>query len=46
MPIGAVPFGVIATAYDTAFALMLSGILLAVSTVVFWIVYPSFRRVE
>ena len=46
MPLGAVPFGVIAAAYDTAFALMLSGILLAVSTVIFWVLYPSFRRVE
>ena len=46
MPLGAVPFGIIAAAYDTAFALMLSGILLAVSTVIFWVLYPSFRRVE
>jgi len=46
MPLGAVPFALIAAAVDTAFALMLSGILLAVSTVVFWMIYPSFRRIE
>ena len=46
MPLGAVPVALIAAAVDTAFALMLSGILLAVSTVVFWMIYPSFRRIE
>ena len=46
MPLGALPFGFIADAVDTAFALMLSGILLAVGTVVFWFFYPSFRRME
>ena len=46
MPLGALPFGFIADAVDTAFALMLSGILLAVGTVVFWVLYPSFRRME
>ena len=46
MPLGALPFGFVAGAVDTAFALMLSGILLAVGTVVFWVLYPSFRRME
>ena len=46
MPLGALPFGFVAGAVDTAFALMLSGILLAVGTVVFWVTYPSFRRME
>ena len=46
MPLGALPFGFVAGAVDTAFALMLSGILLAVGTVVFWVAYPSFRRME
>ena len=46
MPLGAVPFGIIAAAVDTAFALMLSGILLSVATLLFWILNPSFRRVE
>ena len=41
MPLGAVPFGVIASAVDTAFAFTLSGVLLAVSVVAFWIIYPS-----
>ena len=46
MPLGALPFGFVAGAVDTAFALMLSGILLAVGTVIFWVLYPSFRRME
>lgn len=46
MPLGAVPFGLIAAAVDTAFALTLSGILLAVATLLFCIIYPSFRRIE
>ncbi len=45
MPLGALPFGALAAATSTALALMLSGILLAVSMIIFWIVYPSFRRV-
>ena len=46
MPLSAIPFGIVAATVDTAFALMLSGILLAVSTVLFAILYPSFRKVE
>ncbi|MCH8206124.1 MAG: MFS transporter, partial [Chloroflexi bacterium] len=45
MPLSGVPFGILAEFTDTAFALMLSGILLVVFTLIFTAAYPSFRRV-
>ena len=45
MPLSAVPFGLLAEFTNTPFALMLSGILLAVFTLVFSVAYPSFRRI-
>jgi MFS family permease len=45
MPLSSVPFGILAEFTDTAFALMLSGILLVAFTLIFAIFYPSFRRV-
>ena len=45
MPLSAVPFGLLAEFTNTPFALTLSGILLAVFTLVFSVAYPSFRRI-
>ena len=45
MPLSAVPFGLLAEFTNTPFALMLSGILLAVFTLAFSVAYPSFRRI-
>ena len=45
MPLSGVPFGVLAEFTDTPFALTLSGLLLVVFTLVFAIVYPSYRRI-
>jgi MFS family permease len=45
MPLSSVPFGILAEFTGTPFALMLSGILLVVFTLVFAIVYPSYRRI-
>ena len=45
MPLSAVPFGLLAEFTNTPFALMLSGILLAVFTLLFSVAYPSFRRI-
>ena len=46
MPLGAIPFGIIASIGSTAFALTLSGVLLAVVMTAFWLVYPSVRKIE
>ena len=47
MAISAVPFGVLAEARgSTADALFVSGVLLALSTLVFWVAYPAFRRLR
>ena len=46
MPLSALPFGAIAEVIKTSNALLISGVLLAVFTLVFTIVYPSFRRIE
>lgn len=46
MPLGAIPFAWIASKFDTSIALTLSGILLAISASVFWMVYPEFRKVQ
>ena len=45
MPLSALPFGALAERTGTPFALLLSGVLLAAFTIVFAIVYPSFRRI-
>jgi len=45
MPLSAVPFGIIAEVYGPAFALMLSGALLAAFTVVFAARFPRFRAI-
>ena len=44
MPIGALPFGSLAEVIGTPNALTLSGMVLAVATVVFAFAYPHFRR--
>ena len=44
MPLSALPFGAIAERTGTPDALFLSGVLLAVFTVIFAFAYPSFRR--
>jgi len=47
MPLSALPFGALAEARDsTADALFLSGILLVVATLIFWVAYPTFRRLR
>ena len=46
MPLSAVPFGLLAERVGTPNSLMISGILLAVITLIFGIVYPALRRVE
>ena len=47
MPLSALPFGALAEARDsTADALFISGILLAVATLIFWVAYPTFRRLR
>ena len=45
MPLSGVPFGILAEFTGTAFALMLSGILLVAFTLIFAVVYPSYRRI-
>ena len=45
-PLSSVPFGAIAVWTGTPDSLMISGVLLALITVVFAIVYPGFRRVN
>ena len=45
MPLSGVPFGILAEFTDTPFALTLSGLLLVVFTLVFAVVYPSYRRI-
>ena len=46
MPLSGVPFGVLAEFTSTPFALTLSGLLLVAFTLVFAIVYPSYRRID
>jgi len=45
MPLSAVPFGIIAEFWGPAFALMLSGVLLAGFTALFAVAYPRFRAI-
>ena len=45
MPLSAVPFGALAERIGTPDALSLSGVLLAAFTLVFAVVYPSFRKI-
>ena len=45
MPLSGVPFGILAEFTDTPFALTLSGLLLVVFTLVFFAIYPSYRRI-
>ncbi len=45
MPLSALPFGALAERIGTPDALGLSGLLLAVLTVLFGLAYPSFRRI-
>ena len=45
MPLSAVPFGALAERIGTPDALFLSGILLAVFTLIFAFAYPSFRKI-
>ena len=44
--LSAVPFGIFAERYGTAHALTLSGILLTVSTLLFAMAYPRFRKIQ
>ena len=47
MPLSALPFGVLAEARgSTADSLFISGILLTVATLIFWVAYPTFRRLR
>ena len=46
MPLSSIPFGILAEYTGTPDSLMISGILLAVITLLFGIFYPGFRRVE
>ena len=46
MPLSSVPFGLLAEYTGTPNSLMISGILLAVLTLIFGILYPALRRVE
>ena len=46
MPLSGVPFGILAEFTNTPFALTLSGLLLVAFTLVFAIVYPSYRRMD
>ena len=47
MPLSSLPFGALAEARDsTADALFISGILLTVATLIFWVAYPTFRRLR
>ena len=46
MPLSALPFGALAEWQTTPFALMVSGILLAVFTLIFIFAYPSLRRTQ
>ena len=46
MPLSALPFGALAEWQTTPFALMVSGIMLAVLTLIFVFAYPSFRRIQ
>ena len=45
MPLSGVPFGILAEFTDTPFALMLSGLLLVAFTLIFFVAYPSYRRI-
>lgn len=45
MPLSAVPFGAIAEKTGTAASLGLSGLLLCLFTVVFFLLYPKFKRI-
>ena len=45
MPLSGVPFGILAELTSTPFALTLSGLLLVAFTLVFFAVYPSYRRI-
>ena len=45
MPLSALPFGALAERIGTPDALLLSGVLLVVFTLVFAVVYPSFRKI-
>ena len=45
MPLSGVPFGILAEFTGTPFSLMLSGLLLVAFTLVFSVVYPSYRRI-
>jgi MFS family permease len=46
MPLSALPFGALAEWQTTPFALTVSGILLAVFTLIFIFAYPKFRRID
>ncbi|MEE2885416.1 MAG: MFS transporter [Chloroflexota bacterium] len=46
MPLGAIPFAWIASMFDTSVALTFSGVLLAISAIVFWVIYPDFRKIQ
>ena len=46
MPLGAIPFAWIASMFGTPVALTFSGILLTISAIVFWVIYPDFRRIQ
>jgi MFS family permease len=46
MPLSALPFGALAEWQTTPFALTVSGILLAVFTLIFIFAYPRFRRIQ
>ena len=46
MPLSGVPFGILAEFTSTPFALTLSGLLLVAFTLVFAVVYPSYRRID
>ena len=47
MALSALPFGALAEARgSTPDALFISGVLLAVATLIFWVAYPTFRRLR
>ncbi len=46
MPLSSIPFGLLAERTGTPDSLMISGVLLAIITLIFAAVYPGFRRVD
>ena len=46
MPIGSLPFGMIAERVGTPQALTLSGFILSLLTILFAIAYPPFRKID